>query len=168
MMAGVTEDELVQELSALAAEGRFKEPPASPGMVEAAEAAIGHALPALLRRLYTEVANGGFGPRAGVLGVPGGRGSSGDFADIVDAFREFTVELPPDHEFYHPMPPGMLWILDEGCCIWTLIDLKDSSAPLWGWDPGEEPKLHSLELTLADWLTTWLNLGAPDDFLWRR
>lgn len=114
------------------------------------------------------MANGGFGPRGGVLCVPGGHGSSGNLVDIVDAVRESNVELPPDHEFYYPMPPGMLWILDEGCCLWTLIDLKDPSAPLWGWDPSEEPKLHSLGLTLADCLTTWLDLGAPDDFLWRR
>lgn len=33
---------------------------------------IGYPLPSLLRRLYTEVANGGFGPMSGIVGVRGG------------------------------------------------------------------------------------------------
>ncbi len=42
------------------------------GALDAAEAELGFALPALLRRLYLEVENGGFGPGAGLLGVEGG------------------------------------------------------------------------------------------------
>ena len=37
-----------------------------------AERRLGFALPPLLRRLYAEVANGGFGPGSGILGVAGG------------------------------------------------------------------------------------------------
>ncbi|MEV6371357.1 hypothetical protein AB0L86_31195 [Micromonospora musae] len=38
-------------------------PPASPEAVSDAEKVIGYPLPRLLRRLYLEVANGGFGPQ---------------------------------------------------------------------------------------------------------
>lgn len=45
-------------------------PPASPAAVDAAEAALGFAIPQLLRRLYIEVGNGGFGPNYGLEDVP--------------------------------------------------------------------------------------------------
>lgn len=50
-------------------------PPLAPASAEAvadAERRLGHRLPPLLRRLYREVANGGFGPGYGILGVAGG------------------------------------------------------------------------------------------------
>lgn len=47
-------------------------PPANPGVVAAAEAEVGFRLPDLLRRMYLEVANGGFGPFYGLLGLDGG------------------------------------------------------------------------------------------------
>jgi hypothetical protein len=45
-------------------------PPATVAEVDAAEVALGFAIPPLLRRLYTEVGNGGFGPNYGLEGVP--------------------------------------------------------------------------------------------------
>jgi len=42
--------------------GRIRPEPASLEQVEEAELKIGYPLPPLLRRLYLEVANGGFGP----------------------------------------------------------------------------------------------------------
>lgn len=52
---------------------RFRaSPPASPAAVARAEAALGFALPTTLRAIYLDVANGGFGPGYGVMGVEGG------------------------------------------------------------------------------------------------
>jgi len=42
--------------------------PASPEAVDEAEEAFGFPLPGLLRRLYAEVGNGGFGPGYGIPG----------------------------------------------------------------------------------------------------
>ena len=42
------------------------------GIVNEAESDIGFKLPRLLRRAYAEVANGGFGPGAGLVSVDGG------------------------------------------------------------------------------------------------
>lgn len=66
-MAHMTDDELVEAIRAIP--GLL--PPASPEAVDEVEQVIGHSLPPLLRRLYLEAANGGFGPRTGVLGVAG-------------------------------------------------------------------------------------------------
>src|SRR5262245_23166208 len=43
--------------------------PASEAALDAAEARLGTPLPASLRRLYAEIANGGFGPGGGLLPI---------------------------------------------------------------------------------------------------
>lgn len=49
--------------------------------VARAEESLELQIPELLRRYYTEVANGGFGPGLGVLGLEGGY--SGDYGNLV-------------------------------------------------------------------------------------
>src|SRR4051794_22979980 len=45
-------------------------PPATRAEFAKAESQLGFNLPALLKELYTLIANGGFGPGRGLLGVP--------------------------------------------------------------------------------------------------
>jgi hypothetical protein len=47
-------------------------PPVKMAVVEAAETKMGFRLPPLLRELFTQVANGGFGPGYGIFGLEGG------------------------------------------------------------------------------------------------
>jgi hypothetical protein len=47
-------------------------PPTTISVVEATEKELGFRLPSLLSQLYTEVANGGFGPGYGIYGLEGG------------------------------------------------------------------------------------------------
>lgn len=47
-------------------------PPTTTAVVEAAENKMRFRLPPLLRELYTQVANGGFGPGYGIFGLEGG------------------------------------------------------------------------------------------------
>jgi SMI1 / KNR4 family (SUKH-1) len=56
----------------------FAYPPASEEQLRATETALGFLLPPVLRALYVEVANGGFGPGAGISGALGGYGSRTD------------------------------------------------------------------------------------------
>ena len=42
---------------------------ASPGAIASTEKQLGFTLRPLLRRIYTEVANGGFGPDSGIVGT---------------------------------------------------------------------------------------------------
>lgn len=46
--------------------------PASPDVIAADERYLGFALPPLLKRLYREIGNGGFGPGYGLIGLTGG------------------------------------------------------------------------------------------------
>lgn len=67
----------------------FAYPSASEILLQATEVALGFPLPSLLRLLYAEVANGGFGPGAGICGAQGGYGSRLDepAQTIVDDYR---------------------------------------------------------------------------------
>jgi hypothetical protein len=47
-------------------------PPATEDQIRETEQQLGFPLPPLLRLLYTEIANGGFGPGLGIVGTPGG------------------------------------------------------------------------------------------------
>ncbi|MGH4031337.1 hypothetical protein ACQB60_20655 [Actinomycetota bacterium Odt1-20B] len=72
----MTDDEVVEELRERA-RALSLPAPATEAAVTEAELVIGFPLPPLLRRLYLEVANGGFGPGEGIVGVRGGA-SQGD------------------------------------------------------------------------------------------
>ncbi|MEU8007189.1 SMI1/KNR4 family protein [Catellatospora sp. NPDC049111] len=145
----MTEDELLDLLRArVAAAPAWRGPVelATPGAIAEAEHLIGLPLPPLLRRIYLEVANGGFGPRDGVLGV-GENAWSDDGGDIVDHYGDFSSA--PGH------PRGLVPVYEVGCAIWWLLDFRDPAGPMWGWDPGGCCPEHALApqgLTLADWL----------------
>lgn len=56
----------------------FEFPPATEEQLRATEQALGFPLPPLLRALYAQVANGGFGPDYGITGARGGFYQGGD------------------------------------------------------------------------------------------
>jgi len=96
----VTDDEVVEALQIVARAGTLP-PPATPEAVAAAEEVIGFPLPPLLRRLYVEVANGGFGPNEGTIW------------SLVD-FRDPAGAMWCNHEGEH-WPQGMNlteWLTD--------------------------------------------------------
>lgn len=142
--------------------------PAAEADVLAAEAAIGAPLPPLLRRLYTEVADGGFGPGYGLLGVgPGGwtddhrRG----LVAVLRANQEGAADLP---EGAWRWPSTLLPIAYLGDVIYACADLARPGTPVLEYDPSdldwdedgypldEEEALVEVSPTLAGWLEAWL------------
>ncbi len=128
------------------------QPPASQELVDDAEHELGYPLPPLLRRLYLEVANGGFGPGYGILGLRGGHGvaPTGTAIDLYRRFRE--GEQPP--------PASLFPVCDWGCAIASFVDCSDSGAAMWGLDPNlVDDNAHALfrqEMGLAEWLQLWI------------
>ena len=145
---------------------RFRaSPPASPAAVARAEATLGFALPATLRAIYLDVANGGFGPGYGVMGIEGG------FTDdrkmtVVGRYQAF---LAPDLS-----DPGWEWgpmwlpFCHWGCNIYSVVDavaphpvfyveagVKDSGAPM-----------SSIVLPHKDTLDQWLDDWMSGRDLW--
>jgi hypothetical protein len=135
--------------------------------VERAEAALGFALPPLYVRIVTEVANGGFGPGNGIMGVPP-RG----FADpemglnIVDAYNVARDDSDTDARW----PNGLLFLV-----YWSLgddqppgVSCVDCLAPE---APIVTPKAlqdgieyHLTSPSLLEWLASWAGGEAKVDY----
>ncbi len=116
--------------------------PATPGAVTEAEEIIGFPLPPLLRRLYLEVANGGFGPAQGILGVRGGA-CQGDWNDLAEIYQD-----GPDPS--GRIPAGLVPVYDWGCTIWSLVDFRDPAGPMWCTHQGHH---WPQGINLAEWLS---------------
>jgi hypothetical protein len=150
---------------ALGVVARLPRPPvATADAVAAVEEALGCPLPPLLRRLFLEVANGGFGPGGdGILRAPADHGSAyhGDWDDLLHVHRAFRSG-PGPHE-----PRHMLWLYDWGCRIWSLVDCSTSEGVMWVWNRGS---LFCQGIFLTEWLHAWLQgrlrmPGATDDVM---
>jgi hypothetical protein len=135
---------------------------ATAAQCDAAEAALGFALPPLLRRLYVEVGNGDFGPGYGLIGVPTEETAArrqrfienhyrnikrprddpnwwpaelvpvGDF-DIVETYRRHLQEDPADHAWR--WPTRLLPICHLGCGMFECVDCSDLQAPVVWFEP---------------------------------
>ncbi len=110
----VTEDEIIEALCGSVADGRACDyphrrmpPVASPAQLDAVEAGLGFALPALLRRIYREVANGGVGPFGGIEGLPPD-GYVSDAGDLVVDYHDGQRTSWPDGE--PPIPPRVMML----------------------------------------------------------
>ncbi|RYG25702.1 SMI1/KNR4 family protein [bacterium] len=136
-------------------------PPVTDTDLDAAEAALGFAMPPLLRRLYTEVANGRWGPDSGLGGIPS-NGAEPEAGDIVSFYQEC---VSPDRDLENPAvrwPCGLVTLINshqmEVCDFLTptyplyLLDIEE-------WDL-DRPVVESLVLiaaSLEERLESWLS-----------
>jgi hypothetical protein len=102
----------------------FAYPPASEEQLLATEAALGFPLPPVLRAIYTEVANGGFGPGGGIQGALSGYSSSRDV-------QESTIVV--DYNWLRQV--GYTTIEHRG--LVRLVDLADYAGQWRGGNGGE-------------------------------
>jgi hypothetical protein len=126
--------------------------PAHPAAVEEVESLVGAPMPTLLKNLYV-LANGGFGPGYGLLGLRDG------FTDdmhrtAVDILGEVPRGLWPG------MPSGLLPLCHWGCAIYSFVHCP--SGRVFGWDPnpvepGDEIPFFSQEYLIDSWFHSWLS-----------
>jgi hypothetical protein len=147
----MTDDELVEVVRTRVAD-RHLPPPAMPEDVAAVERAVGRPMPQLLRRLYLEVANGGFGVWECLSLTDTGNWFS-DERDMIEAHRLFSAK---DDSDIPATPEGVVPLMDRGCCMWTMIDFSTPEGRVWDWDANDCCVLVPTTLTLARWLTGWL------------
>src|SRR5579871_15938 len=122
-------------------------PPALPEEIAAAEEMLGFALPELLRRLYTDVGNGGFGPGYGLFGVP-----CGPKRHKVDSAIKYYLggrEMAVDSKKGCRWPEGLLPICEWGCGIQSSLDCTRPEVPVIRHDPNME--YEDIEAELAAW-----------------
>ncbi len=167
---------------------RVAAPPATAEQAAAAEARLGFPLPALLRRIFLEVGNGGFGPGAGMFGLPvsadaGGNDESSAVGRYAALRRRKVAAL---------WPAGLLPLCDWGHGILSCLDCTRPDAPVVRVDPNmpkadEDARIPAAmrfgnaglvqeacwveRPSLAEWLALWaegrslfyLGYGAADD-----
>lgn len=114
-----------------------------------AERTLGFSLPPLLKACYREIANGGFGPGYGVIGLEGGNLS--DFGDLLSTYRQ----LKGDAEMM-----GGKWELQllpfcsYGCNIFSCVGCADNR---WLVSTFEEGEVWPQNYTLEDFFKLWIS-----------
>ena len=83
-------DDLLARLRDSAGEARFQYPCVDQETITSAERDLGFRLPRLLRAVYLSVANGGFGPRFGLIGLENGAPYE-DGQNIVELYQQFET-----------------------------------------------------------------------------
>ncbi|MGA5822317.1 hypothetical protein ACPC54_31160 [Kitasatospora sp. NPDC094028] len=147
----MTDDEIIDRIRERTRPGTL---PAPPEAVAELEAAVGHRMPPLLRRIYLDIADGGFGRRDGALSLTEFR----DEPRMVETYLDWREGYGENY------PVSVVPLLTWGCAIWSLVDFSTPAGRMWGWDPHGTCLPHSLfpeRFTLADRLTGWLD-GRED------
>jgi SMI1 / KNR4 family (SUKH-1) len=148
-------DDLIERVAARAAENSDTLPARiQDEQLKGAQERLGFALHPLLARLYSHVADGGFGPDYQLLPLLGpGESVVGKYV----AEREAAV-VPENPRW----PEGVVPILTWGCAMYACVDCFDPDGQVllfepnaYVWGPGDE--CWFLDSTsLHAWLETWL------------
>lgn len=118
-------------------------PPASAADIAFGEERLGLRLPSLLRRIYAEVADGGFGPGYGVFPIFRGSDESGLDENLADVRTKLALD------------PRLLPLCDWGGAIWSCLDCGTEGGPIVTC-AGEHP-LTDTGRDLRSWLLAWLD-----------
>lgn len=130
------------------------------------EQRLGFTLPPLLKRLYAEIGNGGWGPGYGLIGLTGGKPDDlGNTATSSYIVRRGRDPEEPDWQW----PEGLLPICHWGCAIYSCVDCLDAAASMTVFDPNESVSSWS-EAFFSEHLgfETWVSLWAAGEDLWQR
>jgi hypothetical protein len=128
-------------------------PPASSALVDRVEAELGFSLPALHRRVYSEVGDGGFGPHGGLLGIQA--------AAAAYARMRAGTGLPRGRTWPERLLPVVAVDVGFDC-----VDCSSADGPVVAWDPeelgefsGEKAWTRSFSQvapSVEAWLTEWV------------
>ncbi len=140
-------------------------PPATEAELSKAEESLGFALPPLLRRLYAEIGDGGFGPGLLPLFTPPhlrGRAAEGyGVVDLYHHYREEALEASLEDDDENAFPGRIkkwkarrLPMADVGCAMLACVDCDRRELPVWSFDA---PEFRRDAPSLAAWLERWLS-----------
>ncbi|MDX1926806.1 MAG: SMI1/KNR4 family protein, partial [Pirellulaceae bacterium] len=105
-------------------------PTATQKDVADAEHRLGFCFPPLMRRLYTEIGNGSWGPYYGFSRIPtNGLVPTGD--DLVGFYLTCVSEERAMEEPLVNWPRGLVAIIDRGCVDYELCDFIASPHPVY-------------------------------------
>lgn len=129
--------------------------PLSEDMILHIEDELGYKVPNLMRDIYTQIANGGFGPDYGLIGLKGGVLESG--RDVLDIY--FGKRKSQKTDPYWFWPEKLLPINSLGCAMYACVDCSKESLPVILFEPNPHefgtPWDDSF-IPFADSLEEWL------------
>ena len=136
-------------------------PPASEEILLETENRLGFAIPPLLRRIYMEIGNGGFGPGYGLIGALEGR---------VDDRGNTIVEAYQGRSGADPNDPFWIWpeklvpLFSWGGAVYSCGDFSIIDCPMHYFDPQlylpNSPLSNALRshgMTLSVFLSRWIS-----------
>jgi hypothetical protein len=161
--------DLIAELKERASAGRLTNdsdsqpspyPPLSEGELAEAETSLGFKLQPGLRRIYGAIANGGFGPGYGLLGLRGGMLNE-EKCDAITLYQTFRQADAEDEHWQ--WPEGLLPVVHLGCAMFLAVDSTKPEGPvIWfepnphedgeAWDESFIPFATSFDSVIGDWL----------------
>ncbi|MBF6595927.1 MAG: SMI1/KNR4 family protein [Thermaceae bacterium] len=139
--------------------GQTPEQPASAAQVSKVEGQLGFPLSPTLKRILSEVGNGGFGPGYFLMGID--NGFPDDRGETIEKWYLSQRNLGPD-DYGWCWPEGLLPFCHWGCGIYSLVDVTKANEPILRFDPNEPSENESYEkclfsegYLLRDWLFAW-------------
>ena len=136
-------------------EGSVAPMPVGRSEVLGVEASLGFKLPPFLRRLYTEVANGRFGPDFGLLPAVGDKDT--DLVSVNERERQ-----------HGDWPSHMLIIGDIGCRLYHCVNVQTLGFSTFLFDADTAPENCTIEQqflpvtdTIEEFFAAWLQDDLP-------
>lgn len=129
--------------------------------IAAAEHRLGFRLPQLLRAIYGEISNGGFGEAYGFLGLVGGatNESGQDSSSLYESYRE--ADLGDEHWHW---PEGLLPVCQLGCGMYHCVQCLDEALPVIWFEPNPhtptlpwDESFIPFSASLREYLSAWLD-----------
>jgi hypothetical protein len=149
----MNEDLLLEQLKArLDGEGQNRV--VTVAEVKSFEQSTGLQLPPFYVRLLTEVANGGFGPGFGLIGIPPYVDD-----DLRSDLREAYLEGRACDDVALRNPEGLLYLCSWGCAIYSYVDCTSATGPVVTDELlfGDQLEFTETSPGLAMWLADWLS-----------
>ncbi len=144
-------------------------PPLAAKDLRAAERAVGFKFPELVRSIYLEVGNGGFGPEYGIVGTKGGAKLDG--CSLESCYRDM-LKLEEHHAVWR-WPQRLLPLANYGCSMWSCVDCEYKRLPMILWDPNNLDSELDADDARLNWgnsfwdqsasLNTWLNRWLSEE-----
>jgi hypothetical protein len=140
--------------------------PATSVLIELAERQLGFKLPTLLRELFLEISDGGFGPHFTGISDYGWQDGFGDETTAVEFylrnFRFFQTADGKTDPLWSKLLKQHLPIGFGGCLYVYLLDCRTENGPVLRWDAAglaEDMGWDLMAHTLREWLEKWLDGG---------
>ena len=131
-------------------------PPTTVEAVGIAEEAVGFRFPPFLTRIWTEIANGGFGPGYGIFGIDGGLAEECSGQTTASLYLATVQDGGWAEVLGKPWPQKLVLICEWGGDERSAIDCSTPEGKLFDLVEGERWKLKRKSMTFSQWMEAWV------------